>query len=87
MQKLNLEEYDFIPRADFNSFNIMDISISLTQHLGEPSIPLIKEGDTVYKGQLIATIPDNAIGSNIHSSINGTVYQIADGEIKIHKTK
>ena len=47
------------------------VYIPLVQHAGEPSSLIVKEGDIVKKGQLIA-VPEK-LGANIHSSLGGTV--------------
>mgnify|MGYP000870025074 CR=1 FL=1 len=51
--------------------------ISLSQHSGNPAIPVVKNGDTVKVGQLIAKA-DGFISSNIHSPFSGTVLKIED---------
>lgn len=53
----------------------------LKQHIGTPNKPLVKIGDKVRKGQLIA-VPTE-LGTNIHSSINGFVMDVAEDRIEI----
>lgn len=55
----------------------------LKQHIGAPSIPVVQEGDAVKRGQLIAKIPPESMGSNIYTSVTGTVKAIADGAIQV----
>ncbi len=55
----------------------------LTQHIGTKSIPVIKIGDQVLKGQLIAS-PGSYVSSAIHASSSGVVedigqYPVANG--------
>jgi Na+-translocating ferredoxin:NAD+ oxidoreductase subunit C len=50
-------------------------SIPLAQHLGTPAAPLVKPGDKVKVGQLIAK-SEGFISANIHSSVSGTVKKI-----------
>lgn len=45
---------------------------SLSQHKGKPSIPTVKVGDEVLKGQVIAQA-DGFLGVPVHSSVSGTV--------------
>ena len=59
------------------------VRISLRQHIGAPSQPVVQTGDTVSCGQLIGAIPAEALGANIHASISGTVVQVTDTEIVI----
>ncbi len=49
--------------------------VPLGQNLGAPSKPLVKRGDAVKTGQLIATA-GGFIGSNIHSPVSGKVFKI-----------
>jgi len=54
------------------------VVIPLLQHLGSPSIPVVKKGDRVSVGQLIGKIPEGSLGANIHASINGTVTDVSE---------
>ncbi len=54
------------------------VSIPLSQHLGAPSVPLVKQGDIVKTGTLIARKADAFISANIHSSVSGKVLRIDD---------
>jgi len=49
--------------------------IPLTQHVGDPAQPMVKPGDRVLKGQLIAK-PDGAFGAPVHAPSSGTVLAI-----------
>lgn len=60
-----------------------DVRISLHQHIGAPSVPVVSVGDMVKTGQLIGAIPDKALGSNIHASIDGTITNVSESEIVI----
>lgn len=61
------------------------VTISVAQHIGAPGEILVKKGDTVEKGMLIAKIPENALGANIHSSIAGKVVKIDKNLVTISK--
>lgn len=49
--------------------------ISMSQHLGAPAQPIVKKGDYVKVGQLIATA-NGFVSANIHSSVSGNVSSI-----------
>lgn len=51
------------------------VSIPLGQHLGVPAVPVVKKGDTVKTGQLIAK-GEAFISAHIHASVSGTVQKI-----------
>ena len=53
------------------------VIIPLGQHIGAPAKILVKKGDSVKTGQLIAE-KGGFISANIHSSVSGTVEKIAD---------
>lgn len=53
------------------------VILPVRQHIGAPSEPIVKKGDTVKKGQLIAA--GNApVSSNVHATISGKVVDISD---------
>ncbi len=51
--------------------------LHLSQHTGKPSIPLVKEGDYVLRGQKIAQ-NDGEISACLHSPVSGKVLGIKD---------
>ena len=55
--------------------------ISLRQGIGAGSKPVVGAGDKVKKGDLIAVKPENALGSNIHASIDGTVLDVNEAVV------
>lgn len=59
------------------------VRIALKSHVGVPSEPIVNVGDSVRRGQKIATIPEGKLGANIHASIDGRVAEIADGFVRI----
>jgi Na+-translocating ferredoxin:NAD+ oxidoreductase RnfC subunit len=59
------------------------VELLLKQHTGAPAEPVVKIGDKVKTGQLVAEIPAGALGARIHASINGTVDEIKPRSIII----
>lgn len=51
------------------------VAIPVSQHLGAPASIIVKKGDTVKTGQLIAE-SKGFVSSNIHSSVSGKVNKI-----------
>jgi electron transport complex protein RnfC len=51
--------------------------VPVHQHIGQPSVPAVKVGDEVKKGQLIAESADGR-GTPVHSPTSGKVTEIAD---------
>lgn len=76
--RLELDRYRKITDFTENDIHPGSVKIFLKQHFGVPSIPVVKEGDKVKKGNLIARIPEGKLGANIHASIDGKVTKIDD---------
>lgn len=64
------EYYDYVIE-DLVTAEPSEVYENLRQHIGAPSIPLIKDGETVRKGQLIAACSEGKLGANLHASIDG----------------
>jgi len=68
-----LIEYDFSPRR---------VNIPLKQHAGAPAVPVVKTGDRVRAGDLLAQPEAGKLGARIHASIEGVV-TVMNGSIAI----
>ena len=62
-----------------------DLQILLRQHVGKPCKPVVKSGDAVRRGTLIAE-PDG-LGANIFSSVDGTVKEVLPDRIVLHPSE
>ena len=51
------------------------VTIPLSQHIGDPAVPTVKKGDQVKVGQIIGQAA-GFISANIHSSVSGTVMSL-----------
>lgn len=81
--RLNLYKYDVKSLFIDKKWNIDFVKIPLQQHIGVPSEAVVKKGDAVKTGALIARMPDGKLGANIHASIDGTVADITEKYIEI----
>lgn len=54
------------------------VSIPLRQHIGAPAQPVVRPGDRVKKGDLIAEIPAEVLGVRMHASISGVVEEVGE---------
>lgn len=54
------------------------VRIPLSQHIGAPAHVVVAKGDRVKVGDLLAEIPEKALGARIHASIDGKVEAIND---------
>ncbi len=80
--RLELSDYDVPAPLNMEVVKTNKVKILLKQHIGVVASPIIKIGDQVAKGTLIASCGDK-LGANIHSSINGTVTKISNDFIEI----
>ena len=77
--RLGLLAYDVEAPLKEQSITVKEVRLLLSQHIGAPSQPLVKVGDLVKAGDLIAAIPEGAaVSSNLHASISGSVFAVAD---------
>lgn len=76
--RLGLSEYDLhLPFLE-EELSCTRLRIPLKQHAGAPSVPVVKKGDMVKAGTLIAKIADNSLGANIHSPVDGVVGEVSE---------
>lgn len=61
------------------------VVIPLKQHAGAPAVPVVRAGDSVACGQLVADLADGELGARLHASIDGQVAAITPQAIIISK--
>lgn len=81
---LGVSKFDKVPtRVTKMEFDRVDLPLS--QHIGAPSVPIVKNGDLVSRGELIACAADG-LSVPLHASIDGAV-SILGEKITIEKVK
>ena len=60
------------------------VTVLLSQHVGSPSVPIVKKGDEVHEKQLIANAGDG-LSVALHSPVNGVVTAVGKTAIIIEK--
>lgn len=65
------------------SIEATTVRIALKHGVGKPAVPVVKVGDTVEKGALIAETAFSDMGTRVHSSISGTVAAIDGNSVTI----
>jgi Na+-translocating ferredoxin:NAD+ oxidoreductase RnfC subunit len=73
-----LDRYKKQRLEEGQELNPTEVKIPLRQGIGVEASPVINLGDVVEKGQLIGRVQEGKIGSNVHASINGVIYEISD---------
>ncbi len=77
MARLDLTKYNKEAPLDESAVPVQKVKIMLSQHIGAPASPVVKQGDTVAAGQMIAE-PAGGLSVGIHASINGVVKEVSD---------
>jgi len=83
--RMGLRKFDKPAPLDMTVVETDRVVIPLKMHIGAPSVPVAEEGQTVIQGDLIAKIPENSLGANVHASISGVVESVTDKAIIIRK--
>lgn len=78
LSRINMYEYDVKEPLKLNTIEAERVSIPLRQHIGIAATPVVKVGENVAEGQLIASVNYEDVGANVHGSIDGTVVEIHD---------
>lgn len=81
--RLGLDKYNKSAPITEKELKFKRLSILLSQHIGAPSIPTVKKGDSVKKGQVIASPKADALGVAIHTPVDGTVTEVNSKKIII----
>lgn len=83
IRQLGLSRYDVPAPMDGKVHTFKKVTLPLKMGAGAPSEPVVKVGDSVKAGDLIAKIPDGKLGANIHASISGKVTNLMTDRIEI----
>lgn len=82
-QKLGLSKYDRDAENYPEIFGGKFLNISLHQGIGGHSLSVVKEGDHVFKNQVIGVTPEERLGTDLHSPVDGVVVGISEKQILI----
>jgi len=82
-KKLGVSKYT--AEAVYKNLDIQPekVLIPLKQHVGSPAQPVVRAGDNVSQGQLLAQPTDGQLGASVHASISGRIADIQDNMIII----
>lgn len=82
--KLGLTEYDVPAPFEDTEIETFCVKVLMSQHIGAPAVPSVRQGEPVKKGQKIAEAAEG-LSVAIHASIDGTVEKANDKEIVIKR--
>lgn len=83
IKKLALLDYDHKAPLQQVSQHFKKVTLPLKMHIGVPASAIVKAGDKVSVGQLIATMPAGKLSAALHASISGKVSSVSDQAIVI----
>ena len=76
VRHLGLTEYDQPAPFVEIDYSPQQVRLPLSQHIGAPAEPIVRVGQRVRKGQVVAEIPRGQLSARIHASIDGTIKNI-----------
>lgn len=83
IKRLGLEDYNRdAPWTDL-SYKPSRVKILMSQHIGVPCSPAVKEGQRVEKGAVVGDVPADKLGCPVHASISGTVGKVNEKYVEI----
>jgi Na+-translocating ferredoxin:NAD+ oxidoreductase RnfC subunit len=76
--KLGLGEFNNTGPLTEHAFAPRKVKVLLKQHAGAPAVPVVKSGDRVRVGDLLAVPDMGKLGARVHASIDGVVTVTSD---------
>lgn len=76
--RVGVNKYYHYEIDTLESFEPHRVEIPLRMHIGAPAVSLVAPGDRVREGDLIAAVPEGALGADIHASLSGRVDQVGE---------
>jgi Na+-translocating ferredoxin:NAD+ oxidoreductase RnfC subunit len=83
--KMGLNASEDTVRFDDTLLLPEEVYIPTKQHVGISALPVVKQGERVEEGQVIAEVGKNSLGCNIHASISGIVTGVSDDLLIIQR--
>ena len=72
-RRLGLSQYDGEAPLDPEPVRPARVTLLTKQHAGAAAEPVVKTGQRVLEGDVVAETPDDALGARVHASITGQV--------------
>ena len=83
IERLDLTKYNIPAPIVEDDIAPHELSIMTSQNIGMPSAPLVKAGQKIKFGDIIAAYDENALSLPIHSPLSGTVKAVTSNSITI----
>ena len=82
MARLGLDRYRNVGPLVDRSLAPRQVVLPLKQHAGPPALVVVREGERVRAGDVVAAPAPGALGARLHASIDGVVRSV-DGSVRI----
>lgn len=82
--RLGIHKYNKPAPLDNTLVSTDEVKVLLSQHIGAPALSVVKKGQFVKAGELVAQAADG-LSVNIHASIDGEIKEVTDRFIIISK--
>lgn len=77
-RRLGLDKFTRKAPFSADAIEARSVAIPLQQHIGHPAVPIVKEGDQVETGDVLAKAADGELSVPVHASISGTVTAVGE---------
>lgn len=81
--RLGITKYNVEAPLKEEEMKVNKVKIYINRNIGEVPIPIVKVGDIVNKGDIIAEVPEGKLGAKFHASISGRVINVTEAYIMI----
>ena len=81
--RMGLSAYDMPAPYTETGYQPDSVTLLLRQHVGKPAVPVVRTGDRVHAGDVVAEIPEKSLGARIHAPIDGIVTRVDAKAIQV----
>lgn len=83
LRRLRIEKYEGATPFVEGFPTPRELTIPLQQHIGQAAVPVVRPGDSVRCGDLLADLPKEGLGARIHAPMTGQVAAVSDSHIRM----
>ena len=80
---MGLSAYDVPAPYTETGYQPDSVTLLLRQHVGKPAVPVVRTGDRVHAGDVVAEIPEKSLSARIHAPIDGIVTRVDAKAIQV----
>jgi Na+-translocating ferredoxin:NAD+ oxidoreductase RnfC subunit len=76
--QLGIDRYDVPAPFSPCQAEFVRVTIPMTQHIGIPASPCVKDGSKVRAGDIVGVVSEGSLGCPVHASIDGVVTKVTE---------